>query len=242
MEKQPRDAWEQQTSDAIGRREMRLMNSRGRELLLKYWDMPLFDSELRAHGISLAGRSVLDAGCGSGYTLSLIWERFRPASLTAFDIVPSQVDLARARGTTATVFVGDVTSLKLPSDTFDAVFVCGVLHHCREWRRGLAEVTRVLKSGGALLIEEPDVAHLRFERLLTGKSPSLDAGFSLENLRGEMRRHGLGVLSQRALYFGLFSSFVCVKGVGDVAGVYAARHLLRSVDPGSLAPGQEAAA
>lgn len=242
MDEKPRNTNQQQAPDAIGRTELRLMNSRGRELLLKYWDFPLFASTLRRHGISLADRNVLDAGCGSGYTLTLIWERFHPAALTAFDIVPSQVARAKSRGTPATVFAADITSLELQAATFDAVFVCGVLHHCREWRRGLAEVTRVLKSGGVLLIEEPDRTHLRFERMLTGHSPALEAGFSLEALRSEMSRNGLGVLSRRPLYFGLFGSFLCVKGAGAVGDYYAARHLLRAPSEGELVAGQQAPA
>lgn len=242
VDKKLRNTNQRQEPQAIGKTELRLMNSRGRELLLKYWDFSLFSSTLRRHGISLADKSVLDAGCGSGYTLTLIWERFHPAALTAFDIVPSQVELAKTRGTPATVLVADITSLDLPSEAFDAVFVCGVLHHCREWRRGIAEVARVLKSGGVLLIEEPDRAHLRFERRLAGHSPALEAGFSLEALRSEMRRHGLGVLTQRPLYFGLFGSFVCVKGTGAVEEYYTARHLLRPPSESEFVAGQQAPA
>ncbi len=144
-----------QGDQPIGKKEMRLMNSRGRELLLKYWDFPLFSSALRTHCISLAGTSILDAGCGSGYSLTLIQQRFHPAHLTAFDLVPSQVDIAKSRGTQANVFVGDITAIDLPSASFDAVFVCGVLHHCREWRTGVAQVTRVLKNGGCSLSRSP---------------------------------------------------------------------------------------
>ena len=182
MDNSSPDAGHERQSEAIGKTEMWLMNSRFRELLLKYWDFPLFASALRRHGISIADSSVVDAGCGSGYTLELIWEQFHPASLTAFDVVPSQVEIAKSRQTPASIYVADITSPQLPTDSFDAAFVCGVLHHCREWRRGLAEMSRLLKSGGVLLLEEPGTAHLRFERILTGKSPALEAGFSLPAL------------------------------------------------------------
>jgi len=240
MDNTPGEHDDRQTQDAIGKAELRLMNSRGRELLLKYWDFPLFASSLGRHGISLDDRHILDAGCGSGYTLELITERFHPGRLAAFDLVPLQVELARARNANATVFVADITSLELPAQSFDAVFVCGVLHHCREWRRGLASVARVLKHGGVLLLEEPGTAHLRFERVLTGHSPSLDAGFSLKALRIEMSRAGLAVLEQRPLYFGLFASFLCVKGMEDMVPHHiVARERLRARDARSLPAGQE---
>ena len=85
-------------TDAIDPRELRFMNSRARELLLRYWDFPLFDSLLRKHGVTLENGAVLDAGCGSGYTTLLIREKFNPRQLDAFDIVEGQVALARSRG------------------------------------------------------------------------------------------------------------------------------------------------
>jgi SAM-dependent methyltransferase len=240
MDKTPRERGDDKAQDAIGKTELRLMNSKGREWLLKYWDFPLFESSLARHGISLADTSILDAGCGSGYTLELISQWFHPGQLTAFDIVPSQVEIAKSRGTNATVFVADITSLELPAQSFDAVFVCGVLHHCREWRSGLASVARVLKHGGVMLLEEPGTAHLRFERLLTGHSPSLDAGFSLKALRLEMARAGLAILEQRWLYFGLFGTFLCVKGVAQTAPQHiVARERLRAGDARTLPAGQE---
>ncbi len=242
MDKTSRKPGRPQKDPPIGRNEMRLMNSRGREWLLKYWDFPLFASALRAHGISLSDTSILDAGCGSGYGLTLIQGRFHPAQLTAFDLVPSQVEIAKSRGTIAKVFVGDITAIDLPMASFDAVFVCGVLHHCREWRTGLAQVTRVLKNGGLLLMEEPDTAHLKFERLLTGNSPALESGFSHRALSVEMARLGLGILARHALYFGLFGSFLCVKGTDAVGEYRPARYLLRVRDSATLSPNQEAPA
>ncbi len=219
------------------------MNSRARELLLRYWDVPLFESFLRKHGISLRDTSVLDAGCGSGYSLTLIWERLRPAELTAFDIVPSQVEIARSRGTPATVFVGDIAALDLPSQRFDAAFICGVLHHCQDWRTGLAEIARVLKDGGVLLMEEPGTFHLKFERLPTGHSEVLDSGFSQRRLAMEAVRNGLTIVESRPLYFGLFRSYLCVKGVSLRATEhYIARDLLRTPGSKRITPGQEAPA
>ncbi len=215
MNVEPGEVHYQESVDPISKTELRLMNSRGRELLLRHCDFPLFESLLREHHITLTGTSVLDAGCGAGYSLTLIDERFRPRELTGIDIVPSQVEKARSRGTSATVRVGDITALDIPSQSFDAVFLLEVLHHSQEWRTGLSEVARVLKDGGALILEEPGTLQLQLERLVLGRSSSLETslrtGFSLEHLSGEMPANGLRVVDSRRLYLGLSRVFLCVK-------------------------------
>ncbi len=195
--------------------ELRLMNSRLRELLLRYWDFPLFESLLRMHQIDLSGTSVLDAGCGTGYSLTLIAKRFRPRELTGIDIIPSQVEKARSRSTFATVRVGDITALDIPSQSFDVVFLLEVLHHTQDWRAALSEVARVVKEDGVLILEEPGNIQLRLERWALGSSGSLEAsvrtGFSLRHLRSEMPANGLRLVDSRRLYFGLSRVFLCVK-------------------------------
>ncbi len=243
MGKRPANDNNRRCPPPIGPNELRLMNSRAREMLLKYCDLPLFESLLKKHGLALKGSSVLDAGCGSGYSLQLILHKFEPEELVGFDIVPSQVEIARSRGTKATVLTADITALDLPSQRFDAAFVCGVLHHCSDWRTGLAEIARVLKDGGLLLMEEPGTLHLKFERLLTRNSEVLDSGFSARRLAMETVKNGLTIVDSRHLYFGLFRSYLCVKGAAVRAPQhFSARKLLRTQVSSSVAPGQEAPA
>jgi ubiquinone/menaquinone biosynthesis C-methylase UbiE len=105
----------------------------------------------------LANKAILDAGCGSGYSTELIARAFAPSRLVAFDLMPEQIELAERRSLNADVFVGDMTNLELPSESFDAVFIFGVLHHIPIWRQALREMASVLKPEGAMLVEEPQV-------------------------------------------------------------------------------------
>jgi ubiquinone/menaquinone biosynthesis C-methylase UbiE len=48
----------------------------------------------------------------------------------------------------------DLAQLPYGDGVFDAVFGFGVLHHLPDWRQGLAELARVLKTGGSYYLEE----------------------------------------------------------------------------------------
>ncbi|MBI1914208.1 MAG: methyltransferase domain-containing protein [Planctomycetes bacterium] len=102
-----------------------------------------------------AGMRLLDGGCGPG-TISIdLAAVVSPAEVVGIDLEPSQVDLARAqvaeRGASNVRFeVADLYALPFPDESFDAVFLHGVLEHMGEPVRGLREVHRVLKRGGVL--------------------------------------------------------------------------------------------
>ncbi|MFI5502304.1 class I SAM-dependent methyltransferase [Nocardia asteroides] len=100
----------------------------------------------------VAGRHVLDAGCGSGPIFAAL--RDRGAIVTGFDSSAKMVELARRRlGTDASLQVADISSpLPFPDVAFDDVVVSLVLHYLQDWTAPLAELRRVLKPGGRLII------------------------------------------------------------------------------------------
>lgn len=50
--------------------------------------------------------------------------------------------------------VGDVSAIEHPDRSFDAVVDFGIVHQVPDWRQAVAEVARVLRPGGLLLVEE----------------------------------------------------------------------------------------
>jgi SAM-dependent methyltransferase len=106
--------------------------------------------------ISLAGdvngHRVLDAGCGSGPPFAALRER--GAIVTGFDSSPAMVELARRRlGEDAVLHVADITQpLPFADEAFDDIVVSLVLHYLQDWMGPLAELRRVLKPGGRLIL------------------------------------------------------------------------------------------
>jgi SAM-dependent methyltransferase len=100
----------------------------------------------------VAGRLILDAGCGSGPLFAAL--RDRGAIVTGFDKSAAMVELARRRlGDGADLRVADLGSrLPFPDGRFDDVIASLVLHYLEDWGPALAELRRVLKPGGRLLV------------------------------------------------------------------------------------------
>lgn len=100
----------------------------------------------------VSGRRVLDAGCGSGPLAAALRER--GAVVTGFDVSTAMVDLARERlGDDADLHVADLAApLPFADAAFDDVVASLVLHYLEDWSGPLAELRRVLKPGGRLIV------------------------------------------------------------------------------------------
>lgn len=99
----------------------------------------------------VAGRRILDAGCGSGPLFAALRER--GAVVTGIDQSPAMLEHARKRlGADADLRVADLADpLPFPDAAFDDVTASLVLHYLRDWTPTLAEFRRVLKTGGRLI-------------------------------------------------------------------------------------------
>jgi SAM-dependent methyltransferase len=124
---------------------------------------PSADPQLR-DSLALIGRfwpepagRFLEAGCGTaanGLNLAL-----RGAEVTGLDLSVNALRAARAafaeRGLGAEFLLGDVRQIPLPDESFDFVYAGGVVEHFRDTRLAIAEMVRVLRPGGRLLLTVP---------------------------------------------------------------------------------------
>jgi ubiquinone/menaquinone biosynthesis C-methylase UbiE len=100
----------------------------------------------------VAGRRILDAGCGAGPIAEAL--RVRGAVVAGFDSSAAMLALARRRLGDGVVLERAELGGPLPfaDDGFDDVVASLVLHYLEDWTTALAELRRVLKPGGRLIV------------------------------------------------------------------------------------------
>lgn len=100
----------------------------------------------------VSGRRILDAGCGSGPLSAAL--RDRGAVVSGIDASAAMLELARRRlGEDADLRVADLGEpLPFADAEFDDVVASLVLHYLQDWSGALAELRRVLRPGGRLMV------------------------------------------------------------------------------------------
>jgi ubiquinone/menaquinone biosynthesis C-methylase UbiE len=115
-----------------------------------------------------AGRDILEAGCGTGLLLAEAAQIGR----SAIGVDLSHGMLARARDRGLRIVQGSLTALPLPDNSVDLVYSMKVLAHVPPIREAVAEMARVTRPGGHLLLEFYNPASLRYlAKVLGGAAP-----------------------------------------------------------------------
>ncbi|OSM96880.1 MULTISPECIES: malonyl-ACP O-methyltransferase BioC [Lonsdalea] len=95
-----------------------------------------------------AGRELLDAGCGTGY-FSRRWQA-QGKRVTALDLSSQMLAAARQRASATHYVLGDIEHLPLPTASVDLSFSNLAIQWCDDLSRGLGELYRVTRPGGAV--------------------------------------------------------------------------------------------
>jgi ubiquinone/menaquinone biosynthesis C-methylase UbiE len=120
---------------------------------VKVWKVMLDKAGLKP------GDRVLDVGCGPGSLALKAKERVGQAGeVIGIDASPEMIEVAQEKVQRASVQIDFrvevVERLPFPDNSFDAVLSSLMMHHLPDdvKRQGLAEIRRVLKPGGCLVI------------------------------------------------------------------------------------------
>ena len=114
-----------------------------------------------------SGQRILDAGCGPGGNGAWLSAHGR---VVGIDIAPEALRFVRARRPELVPVRGGIERLPFASDSFDVVLEITVLTMVEDDGAAVAELARVTRPGGAVLLVEPAFAVLRREHDLVVRS------------------------------------------------------------------------
>lgn len=144
---------------------------------------------------------VLDVGTGAGALAFALAPLVR--EVVGLDPVPELLELARARSLPNTEFVeGDGTALPFSAGAFDLAGTHRTLHHVAQPERVVAELARVTRRGGRVLVvdqlapDDPAAAAVLHE-FETVRDPSHTRLLTDGELRDLFAANGLSLLRDR---------------------------------------------
>jgi 2-polyprenyl-3-methyl-5-hydroxy-6-metoxy-1,4-benzoquinol methylase len=186
-------------------------------------------SELGKH---VAPGRLIDIGCGTG-------EFMRQAQAAGWqaegvELAPHLSEVARQRGLKVTT--GTLEDANLPDGVFDAATLLDVVEHLEDPLATLAEINRILRPGGALVMETPNWNSV-YRRLLGRWWAALQPRLHLLYLDPAsaadiLSRAGFTPVETTTEIVALFSAEARARGLGPsyfshVARQTVVRHLLR---------------
>ena len=157
----------------------------------------------------LNGRRVLDVGSGKGRFARVLKERHPGASIVAFDLAEAML-----RHVPGGIYpcAGSMTALPFPSAAFDCAYATESLEHAVDIDTAVAEMCRVLKPGGRIVIIDKNKQ--QWGRL---KTPQWEKWFDRKQLERLLAKHCRQVSSRPISYWedvapdGLFLAWLAEK-------------------------------
>lgn len=144
---------EERASENERRRKVWAEEAAGYDKQIGFFEKYLFGRDHRRWVCSQAEGDVLEVAIGSGLNLPLYPSSIR---LTGIDLSPEMLTLARRRaedlGVNVDLREGDAHNLPFADESFDTVVCTFSLCNIPDEARAVAEMKRVLRPGGKLLL------------------------------------------------------------------------------------------
>jgi len=164
---------------------------------------------IHRHLSPMAGKRVLDVGCGKGRFARVLHAEEPAAEFWGLDLSEEMLRYVPAGIHTR---AGSMTELPFEDAFFDAAYATESLEHAVEIERAVAEICRVVKPGGRIAIIDKNAEH--WGRLQT---PEWERWFRPKELERLLRRHCRQASSRPVSYWedvapdGLFVAWLAVK-------------------------------
>ncbi len=101
----------------------------------------------------IKGKTFLDVGCGTGLFSQAAYEK--KANVTSLDVGPKLLKQV-AKKCKSKLVVGSVTNLPFKDNSFDIVIATEIIEHTSDPKKAVAELCRVVKPKGTLIITMPN--------------------------------------------------------------------------------------
>lgn len=98
--------------------------------------------------------NLLDIGCASGFFLDVASQN----GLVTFGVELSKEAVQIARQKHKNIFNGILENSKYPDSFFDIIALFDIIEHVLDPRTTIKEISRIIKSGGLLVITTPDIS------------------------------------------------------------------------------------
>jgi len=164
---------------------------------------------IREHLGPLAGKRVLDVGCGKGRFARVFRQQEPACELWGLDISETMLSFVPEGIPTR---AGSMTELPFDDDFFDGAYATESLEHAVEIAQAVAEICRVVKPGGRIAIIDKNARE--WGKLET---PDWEKWFTRRELERLLGRHSREVSSRPISYWedvkpdGLFLAWLAVK-------------------------------
>jgi malonyl-CoA O-methyltransferase len=113
----------------------------------------LSNEYITRHWVDLQDKTVLDAGCGTGYFCQFA-EKNGASKITGVDLSPAMIEIAKKNCHKTEFKCLDFSSHSLGENLFDFVICALVLGHITNLDSVIKNISKALKSGGIFLLTD----------------------------------------------------------------------------------------
>ena len=164
--------------------------------------------QLETYLHDIARPTILEIGCSSGFLLKDIGDRLRHAIVIGADVVREPLYRLAAVMPSIPLLRFDLLKCPMPDNSLDAVVMLNVLEHIEDDVTAIAQMLRIIKPGGIVVIEVPAGPHLYdgYDKCLMHFRR-----YDSANLCRKLSDAGFSVIRRSHLGFFLYPAFVWTK-------------------------------